>query len=333
MKQFDLVVCGGTFDHFHKGHESLLKLAFSLGQKVIIGVTSDSYVKNLKSRIQNSEFIEPFEERKKAVLEFVKKEKVLNRVDILEIDNLFGPTLSKDVKIDAIVVSQDTKKGAGYINRKRKELGLKDLKILVSPFVKAQDGQLISSARIRNGEINREGKLYVNQSWLKKNLILPGNLRRELRRPLGVLFSKDDKVKVSDKLMATVGDVTTKKFNELKLNQQVSVIDFKVKRQKKFSDIRELGFLGSERIIRVNNPAGSITSDIFKACLTIWNKEKVIFSVDGEEDLAVLPLILTAPLRTVIFYGQPGEGIVKIEVSEEIKEIVYRLVNKFEMLK
>ncbi len=32
----NLVVCGGTFDHFHKGHEAFLKYVFSVGKKSII---------------------------------------------------------------------------------------------------------------------------------------------------------------------------------------------------------------------------------------------------------------------------------------------------------
>lgn len=332
--KFNTVVCGGTFDHLHKGHESFLRYVFSAGNKIIVGVTSDEYIKRGKGKGERVKQIESFEERKKAVIEFIQRERFVNKIEIVKIDDLFGPTLSKNLQIDAIVVSNETRKGVELINKKRKELGLKELSLIVAVPVYAEDGQLISSARIRNGQISRSGKLYVNPLWLKKNLVLPKSLRGELKKPFGVLISKGEKIKaLNNGLIATVGDITTKKFNEFKLNQQVSVIDFKVERQKRFSDIRELGFLGSEKIIKIINPAGSITSDLFKACLTIWNKEKIILSVDGEEDLAVLPLILTAPLKAVIYYGQPNEGVVKIEVSEEIKEGAYRLVSKFEMLK
>lgn len=337
--KFNIVVCGGTFDHFHKGHEALLQLAFSLGEKVVIGVTSDRYVKNLKFRIQNSKFIESFEKRKQTVLEFVEDKGGFDRVEVVKIDDLFGPTLNKNLAIDAIVVSENTKKGAVLINKKRKELDLKDLKILVAPFVNSQDGKIVASERIRNGEINREGKLYVNQLWLKKSLKLSENLRREFQKPFGVLLPEVKDSGDLSVISATVGDITTKKFNEFKFNQQVSVIDFKVKRQKEFSDIHELGFLGSERIIKVGNPAGTITSELFKTCLTIWNKEKVILLIEGEDDLAVLPLVLTAPLGATIFYGQPplrsasfegqaSEGIVKVIVSEESKDRAYNLVSR-----
>ena len=52
-KKFKTAVVGGTFDHFHKGHKSFLNYGLSVSQKLIIGITSDEYVKNLKAQISN----------------------------------------------------------------------------------------------------------------------------------------------------------------------------------------------------------------------------------------------------------------------------------------
>lgn len=344
MKKFNLVVCGGTFDHFHKGHESLLKLAFSLGNKVIIGITSDDYINSSKFKVpasqrgeQSSKLIETFEKRKQSVLGLIKKEEVSDKTEIVKIDDLFGPTLSKDYLIDAIVVSEDTRKGAEIINERRKRIGLKELNLFIAPQVLAEDGKLISSARIRNGEIDRTGRLYIKPSWFKTGLILPQNLRQELKKPFGELL-KDIKSLFNDKncLLITVGDVTTKAFNEKSLEQNISVIDLRVNREKKFTNIKELGFVGSENIYYADNPAGYISSNLFEKLSEIFQskiKDKIILQVNGEEDLVVLPLILVAPLNAVIYYGQPNQGIVRIRVSEEIKKIVYELVNRFEIQK
>lgn len=328
----NLMVCGGTFDHFHKGHESLLKLAFSLGKRVVIGVTSDQYVRNSKLEAGSLNGIESFEKRKETVLEFIKKVEVLNRAEIIEIDDLFGPTLSGDFPIDAIVVSEDTKKGAEIINQKRQELDLKPLEVFVVPIIVAQDGKFISSARIRNGQISRTGKLYVKPSWFKTDLILPENLRQELKKPFGELLTRDkDLFKNKNNLVITVGDVTTKKFNERSLEQNLSVIDFKVAREKKFTNIKELGFAGQEIIFNADNPAGYLTANLFKKLAEIFElgiREKTILQINGEEDLAVLPLVLFSPLRTIIYYGQPGKGLVRIVVSEKTKEKAYNLILK-----
>ena len=306
-----------------------------MGKKVIVGLTSDEFVRRWKIEGGSLKQIEDFEKRKQSVLEFIKKEGVLSKTEIVEISDLFGPTLSKELIIDAIIVSEDTKKGVDIINQKRKELGLRPLKIFIAPLVRAEDGKLISSARIRNGEINREGRLYLNPLWLKKDLQLPGILRKEFQKPFGELL-KDAKglFRNTNNLVITVGDVTTKIFNEKSLGQNISVIDFKVAREKKFSNIKELGFAGSENIFHADNPAGYITSSLFRVLLEIFKsdiKSKIILQINGEEDLAVLPLILIAPLGTVIFYGQPNKGIVRIAVSEETKDKAYELVNKFEI--
>jgi len=343
----NLVVCGGTFDHFHKGHEKFLNFALSIGRKIIVGLTSDKYLRNSKfihsvsrstvssDRIgsgQDLELIETFTQRENAVLEFVKKEQALDRIELIKIDDLFGPTLSKDLLIDAVVVSDDSKKGADIINQRRKELGLSLLKVLVASPVKAEDGKLISSARIRDGEINRVGRLYVKPAWLKTDLVLPEDLRQKFKEPMGVLYQEiNPKNEKNSPCIISVGDETSKKFNENSVRQNISVVDFKVARKEKFSSFSELGFEGNENVITVSNPRGHITSDLFNAILKVFKsdfKNRIILKVTGEEDLAVLPLILAAPLGTIICYGQPNKGLVKVTVSTTIKDRAYDLVSK-----
>lgn len=321
--KFNLVVCGGTFDHLHKGHQALLKLALSLGNKVIIAVTSETFVKNLKS-------VEPFETRKNAVIEFIKSENSLEKVEIIEINDLFGPTLSKDLKIDAIVVSQDTKKGADTINKKREDLSLAPLKVYVVPSVVTEDGELVSSSRIRGGQISRIGQSYINPLWLKKDLVLPESLREELKKPFGELTNE---INLDDSsYVITVGDETSKRFNRNKIKQNLSVVDFKIARKERFSSFSELGFSGDEEVIQVDNPPGHITSSLFIAVSRFFKssieKKRSILKVAGEEDLVVLPLILFSPLNSVIFYGQPSKGLVKVVVSESAKNKAYDLVSR-----
>lgn len=328
--KYNLVVCGGTFDHFHKGHEDFLNHALSLGGRLIVGLTSGDYVENSKLKKQNSKLIEDYRIRKKSLEKFLSQKNAQDGVKIVKIDDLFGQALDSNLPIDAIIVSEETVKGAEIINEKRKELGLKDLNILTAPSVFAEDGRLISSARIRNGEINRMGKSYVNPLWLKKDLVLPENLREEFQKPFGVLDFNVLKHHSQFSLTAVVGDVTAKLLNQLKLNQKISVVDFKVARKNKFSNLSQLGFLGSEKIFKIENPSGSLTPALFNACKMAWKENKrVIIQIEGEEDLAVLPLILAAPLNTVIYYGQPNTGLVRVLVSEENKDKAYELVSRF----
>jgi hypothetical protein len=51
--------------------------------------------------------------------------------------------------------------------------------------------------------------------------------------------------------------------------------------------------------------------------------------VKGEEDLAVLPLVEIMPDETIILYGQPGEGLVLCEVSEQLRQDAQKLLSYF----
>jgi pantetheine-phosphate adenylyltransferase len=328
----NLIVCGGTFDHFHKGHREFLNYVFSLGKKIIIGLTSDEYVVKSKVKSQKLELIENYKARKKILEEFLLQRKNQDRVTIVRIDDLFGSTLSKDLLIDGIVVTEESKNGAEIINRKREDLGLVPLRIFTSPVALAEDEGNISSTRIRNGEIDREGKLYVKNVWFEKNLKLTEDLRQEFKKPFGELFKNiEDSFESKNNLLITVGDITAKNFNEKFPVQNISVIDYKVAREKRFSKLSELGFTGNENIFSVDNPAGYITSSLFKKLAEIIKldmRQKIVLLVNGEEDLAVLPLVLLSPLKTVIYYGQPGQGVMKIEVSEDSKNRTYSLISK-----
>jgi pantetheine-phosphate adenylyltransferase len=151
MKKFSKkVVLGGTFDILHKGHEALLKKAFSLG-KVFIGLTSDSFAKKLKKRKVKS-----FRKRKRELENFIKK-KFKKRAKIFKIDDKFGPTLKKD--FDYIVVSPETYQNAVEINKERLKRKKKLIEIVEIDFVLADDGKPISAKRIAEGQIDRGGRL------------------------------------------------------------------------------------------------------------------------------------------------------------------------------
>ena len=328
--KYNLAVCGGTFDHFHKGHRAFLGYALSLCHRLLIGLTTDNYVREKNK----GELIQDYQIRKQQLGEFLRKEKVIDRVFIEPIDDIFIPKVWEKLSIEAIIVSENTVSGAEKINLKRNEQGKYSLKIEICPPVKSENNEYISSSKIRSGEINREGRPYIKSLWLKNRLLITEKLRRDFKKPFGTLFRKaEDLKRPACPYLITVGDVTTKAFNDLGFNQDISVVDFKVARKKEFSDLTELGFSDGEKIFRVINPAGCLTSALFKTVPKIFKLKKgnqrIILQIEGEEDLCVLPLILIVPLGSMIFYGQPKEGIVKIKVSEKTKEIAYDLVSQF----
>lgn len=327
--KYNLVVCGGTFDHFHKGHKEFLRYALSKSLKLLIGLTTDKYVKekNKGERVDN------YQTRKQQLEQFLKEEKLIDRVSIAPIDDIYLPKIWESLEIEAIIVSENTVSGAERVNLKRKEQRKSPLMVEIYPLIKSEDNGYISSSRIRNGEINRDGRSYINPLWFSGNLFITEKLREDFKRPFGTLFRKTKRLRRPGcPYLIAVGDITAKTLNELNFNQNISVIDFKVARKKRFSNLAELGFSSRIKAIDAKNPAGCLTPSLFSAVVDLFKRHKdkrIILEIEGEEDLSVLPLILAAPLGSVIFYGQPDEGVVRVNVSEKTKKITYRLINQF----
>ena len=151
--KFEKVVVGGTFDYLHDGHVAILAKAFELGDRVLVGITSDEM-----QLVKDSAGIQPLEVRKRALLELLRSRGWLERAKVHVISDPFGPTVD-DPKLEAIVVSPETKQRAKELNELRASKGLAPLEIIEIPFVPAEDGVPISSIRIRYGEIDIHGKL------------------------------------------------------------------------------------------------------------------------------------------------------------------------------
>jgi pantetheine-phosphate adenylyltransferase len=145
---------GGTFDVLHRGHRKLLKQAFAIGRRVMIGVTTDEFARTLHKPHR----FDPYPKRKKDVERLLSRWGVLSRAEIVPLYDRFGPTI-RDSHIDALVVSRRTLKTAFEINAKRKARGLKPIAVDPIDLILAEDRRPISSTRIRRGRIDREGRL------------------------------------------------------------------------------------------------------------------------------------------------------------------------------
>ncbi len=139
------VVVGGTFDSLHKGHKHLLKEADSLGG-IKIGLTSNEMAKKMKGVD-----VEDYK---------IRQKNILDNFPNAEVEKIKDPSgFSIEEDFDYIVVSSETRERAEKINEKRKELEKEEIKIVEVNYVLAEDGEQISSSRIRNGEIDKEGNL------------------------------------------------------------------------------------------------------------------------------------------------------------------------------
>jgi len=147
------VVIGGTFDNLHLGHKTLIQKAFETGDKVLVCITSDEMVKNKPF----SEKLESYEKRHENLADFLREKNWIDMAEIVKIDDPFTPGIRPG--LTHIIVSSETRANAEKINDIRKDKGLSPLKIIEIGWVLADDGKPISDARIRKGEIDKNGNL------------------------------------------------------------------------------------------------------------------------------------------------------------------------------
>jgi uncharacterized protein (UPF0218 family) len=152
------------------------------------------------------------------------------------------------------------------------------------------------------------------------------SLRRRLKDPLGELIPDANVSKrllqkrvfnSLDTLIASVGDRTTERLNELGLVPDLEVIDNLEQRGLRPDPLRWAG--ENERFLEtVNSPGGIDTralASIKKSFELLKDdpKQKVRLLVDGEEDLLVLPIVAFYQGRSMTLYGQPNSGLVIVD--------------------
>lgn len=153
-KTFKIVAVGGTFDEFHKGHRALLKTAFEIGEKVLIGLCTDDFVEKMRKPHE----VAPFAVRLEELKGFLRKHGWLERAGIVPLYDPYGPAATNK-RIEGLVVSQETELRAREINEKRRVSNLPPLSVVVITMVLAENCDPISTTRIRRLEIDREGQL------------------------------------------------------------------------------------------------------------------------------------------------------------------------------
>lgn len=336
--KFSHIVCGGTFDHFHIGHEKLLKSCFKDGEKITIGITSMAMVRPK----HYSTSIESYSTRKKNILHFASKNNKI--ISLVKLNDIYGPTLTNS-SIDAIYVTKETLLGAKTINLERIKIGMKPLTIVVVPLVVDDNGDKVSSERIRQGLINRAGMSYYKHLISRETYFMPDKLKGILREPLGRIISsldslfsthdtyqKDDARTVSYTHHISVGDVITYNLKKKGVTPFISVIDGKTQRKALNKEILDL--IKEKDCSIAPNKKGTIQKEAVYALYTLFvsghNRAIKQLFIQGEEDLLTLVVILFSPLHYHVWYGQNEKGAIDVLVTEKIKETVYNLLSQFE---
>ena len=160
---------------------------------------------------------------------------------------------------------------------------------------------------------------------------LPDNLRDQLKNPLGNLISDNDPNKENiikeistESVLITVGDRTTENMLQLGLKPQIQIIDGLEKRNRRVVPTDD----AVNTNLSCRNPPGEITEESMQVIQKAFSsKPPVRITVDGEEDLLVLPVCMSAPENSVVMYGQPNEGLVLVHVTPEIQAKVQKILD------
>ena len=151
MTRFKLVATGGTFDMVHRGHLELLRGAFSISDKVIIGLTSDEFAKK-KGKFPENDYAM----RYKTLEDAIRKNFPNSQYTIAKLDNDFGPAVLEK-EVEALVVSDETAPKGAVLNKLRADKNSPPVEVIVIPLVLAKDGTRISTTRIKKSEIDSDG--------------------------------------------------------------------------------------------------------------------------------------------------------------------------------
>ena len=329
-----LCLVGGTFDRFHAGHQSLLEAAL-LCDSVEVWVTSDAIAAEkdprIKPQLERQQFIESWANGRPLTLH--------------SLEDSWGPAPTH-ANATHIVCTPESRENCLKINQMREASDLASLEIVEVEHVLARDGEPISSSRIREGSIDRDGNLWIRAADMERVVHMPTVLDAELKEPMGTLFpgpedtpevaiqAAVDAIPAFSPCLVAVGDVTVHALLETGWVPDVGIVDGLTKRTQWDGELDRTSFVGQLSCV---NPAGQLTPDLLEcADLALdfaFSDEggPVLLEVEGEEDLAPILIHLLAPLGTVVLYGQPSAGVVMRITDESTKARARALLDTFEI--
>jgi hypothetical protein len=161
--------------------------------------------------------------------------------------------------------------------------------------------------------------------------VLPAAARDDFREPLGPVHGDVASLLagVSGPVVA-IGDVVTYHLARAGRTPDLAVVDRRTEREAVDPEVAAvLDDFDPDAV--VPNEAGTLSAELVAALVAgLEAADSRVVLVEGEEDLAALPAVLAAPDGAAVVYGQPGEGMVRVDVTPERRERVRSLVEKLD---
>tara|TARA_B100000965_G_C19375962_1_gene662473 strand:- start:324 stop:824 length:501 start_codon:yes stop_codon:yes gene_type:complete len=159
---------------------------------------------------------------------------------------------------------------------------------------------------------------------------LKPEMAEELKQTESEIYRKSPKFLNETTFIATVGDICTIKIVEDIRIPNLMIIDLKTKRNIKL-DKKQLETIRNVKCkeVKVSNKPGTISKELYREIQKAINSdEKTKIIVDGEEDLATLPVIKLCKNGAKVIYGMPDKGMVVVDVNRHAKERANKILER-----
>jgi len=158
-------------------------------------------------------------------------------------------------------------------------------------------------------------------------------LRPKLKEPMGPVYTDaEGLLAAAGDPLITVGDMVTYHLLEVGRVPDVGLVDERTERSA-VEDAVVAAFEGFDREVTVENPPAVLTAELLQTlqdAIARASEESTLIMVEGEEDLATLPALVAAPVGASIVYGQPGEGMVLVEVDHAATDRARDLLSRMD---
>tara|TARA_B100000609_G_C17166091_1_gene408960 strand:+ start:546 stop:1046 length:501 start_codon:yes stop_codon:yes gene_type:complete len=160
--------------------------------------------------------------------------------------------------------------------------------------------------------------------------ILKPEMAQELKQTTSQIYTDTPNNLYNSKFIATIGDICTVKLIQEEIIPNLMIVDYKTKRNIKLTEM-QMSIIESvkSKSVKVDNEPGTISQQLYFEIKNAIKSEimtKII--VNGEEDLATLPVIKHSKIGAKVIYGMPDKGMVVVDVNQRTKERANKLLKK-----
>lgn len=160
---------------------------------------------------------------------------------------------------------------------------------------------------------------------------LPKSARASFKESLGPVFTDAHELLAdAGEPIIAVGDVVSAHLGRAGVTPHVAVVDGKTERETVADDVLD-DIPDAPRTVDVASEPGTLSAELIEALREAIDADgPTRIEVTGEEDLATVPAVLYAPADASVVYGQPGEGMVRANVTAGLRERVRELAEELE---